>query len=168
MKIARVLITTRCNLSCTYCCNKIPEIQDSFKMTTFDQFINMKYDVVNISGGEPMLEVVKLYKLLYKLKFKPNSPKRYLYTNGYIEKSNDVELLGSFLDGVNIGYHNTSTFDLLSLYDWSDACSNVILHYNQDKHLPDYILNVCQYYNIKWKGWKMNECNNIKEDRWII
>ena len=101
MKIARVLITTGCNLKCTYCCNKIPEVQDTFKMVTFDQFVENanQYDVINISGGEPMLVIEKMQGLIRCIEYSEFKGDLYLYTNGYEDRYGDIDFVSPHIDG---------------------------------------------------------------------
>ncbi|NJK96553.1 MAG: radical SAM protein [Bacteroidales bacterium] len=86
-------------MSCNYCCNKLDIIQNSFKMVTFDKFIDLstRYTDINISGGEPLLSEIKLYRMLKLLSSKIN---KWLYTNGTLLPNTKLDV-----NGVNIGIH---------------------------------------------------------------
>jgi pyruvate-formate lyase-activating enzyme len=162
-KIARVIITTECNLACSYCCNKLPEIQESFKMTTFDEFIKMDFDIFNISGGEPMLNINKLLRLLTELNKK--ECKIYLYTNGLI--TDRINEIAPLIDGVNIGAHSNQHFAALGAEQWKKYIRNVRYHVQENK-LENDVRERLNENNISIKEWKLNECNNTKEERFII
>ena len=167
MKTARVLITTECNLKCEYCCNKLPEIQESFKMTTMDQFVKMDYDVVNISGGEPMKNVEKIDSLVYALDKADNNATLYLYTNGYESYEGDIHHIASLIDGVNIGCHGDFDKSFLAALTWAEFCGNVRFHIQEGRIAEDEKISLL-ISGIELKEWKMNECENTPEDRWII
>lgn len=162
MSICRVLITTECNLKCKYCCNKLVDIKNSFKMTTFDEFIEKShiYNEINISGGEPILSEDKLGRLLAKL---PIVTKTYLYTNGTILPSINVERL----DGVNIGIHNNFNYIKTNILSWKVFNKNIRVQC-QDIKVTNEIKDFCVHNNIKLVLWTMNECNRTQEDRYII
>lgn len=165
-KTARVLITTECNLKCEYCCNKLPEIQNGFKMTTFDQFVKMDYETVNISGGEPMLVVDKLENLAHELNKKEHSPNIYIYTNGF-NYPNDIKGIARMIDGVNIGCHESFEKSFLKAMSWQYHINNIRFHIEKGKLTKDQ-REILLENGFGIKEWVMNECDGISEDRWII
>lgn len=189
-KECRVLITTECNNDCSYCCNKLPEIKQTFKMDTMDNFIEntcKNYEVIKISGGEPMLCFTKLTKLVTGIKCRNENAEIYLYTNGHflpMEKE-DIIRLCEDLDGINVGHHGDGLYLLTrSIYKairWKVLSDNVYrkslnpsirLHVNEElwnnlgetKHTLNMMLGSAK---INLKLWKMNECET-EEDRFII
>lgn len=163
---ARVIITTECNFKCEYCCNKIPEIQDSFKMGTFDEFVKLDYRDINISGGEPTLVATKLDRLIKQLRRKPTRSNIFLYTNGH-EAANAAYKFGSRIDGVNIGCHDNIPYAVQAAVIWSTQNPNVRF-YIQEGRLTETVKRELQDHGISIKEWKMNDCDNTPEDRWII
>ena len=163
-KTSRILITTECNLKCSYCCNKLPEVQSTFKMTTIDMFLNMNYDVINISGGEPLLAPNKLNSLLQELHHKGNN-RVYLYTNGVLTE--DLHLYARNLDGVNIGCHGNWDTALEGAIQWRKHIRSVRFHAQKGK-MKDYHKRQLIKHGVKLNEWTMNECNNINEDRYIV
>jgi len=169
-KVARVIITTDCNLKCKYCCNRIPEVQQTFKMTTVQDFIDMshKYEVINFTGGEPLLAQDKLVHLLTNI---PRDIKRYLYTNG--TQSPWTDLLEE-LDGVNVSIHNTEQvikYLAFAGYAW---CSNHKWRLKsrrlwvEDKKITEEITTWCKEQGWGLVPWTMNVCGKTEEDRWIL
>lgn len=162
MKTARVIITTECNFNCGYCCNKLPSIKRSFKMTTMDEFLEMNYSVVNITGGEPMLCPGKLRKLINGIR----CADIYLYTNGY-GKHCDKKWIAKRVQGINVGAHHDMDYALSSAVHWRQFNDNVILHIEDDRVTSE-LIEKCNLNKIKVKTWTRNNCNKAKEDRWII
>lgn len=180
-KSARILITTRCDKQCSYCCNKLPEVQEKIKFTTFDQIVNSKYDTYCITGGEPFLEIPKLSAILADLSKLKHKPKIYIYTNGIL-LSNNLSLWrfvddSSGVSGINVGLHHNekltkvtanTAFHLNSLQIQSlftigeDFGVPVRFHVNEDwaKYIPR---------DLPIKTWKMNDCfNNTDHEDWFI
>lgn len=166
MKISRIIITTECILHCEYCCNKLPEIQNSFKMITLEQFVNMDYDVVNITGGEPMLSPRKVNYLVNKLSLKHKKPLIYLYTTGLVWDDN-INYWIKNLDGVNIGCHDNFRFAYEGAKEWKRYVKNIRFHIEENK-ITKIQKELLEKNGLDLVEWKMNECNNTKEDRWII
>lgn len=160
MNRARVLITTECNLKCPYCCNKLKNIQESIKFITYDEFVGCNYDEVNISGGEPMIELDKLKRLLPKIK-----GKKYLYTNGH--RYYRAFEVADQLDGVNIGYHTNFDKTLHAALHWKKFVKNVRFHAESGK-LTKKQKKLLDKSNIDVVEWIKDDCDKSKEDRWII
>jgi len=105
MKKLRLLITERCNKSCTGCCNKDWKLDE---LLTFDPFTLSLYDEVLITGGEPTLNKVNLLNVLNVLNKDKTDQRILMYTNGY-----DPFLIASLLhldllDGVTLTLHEPS------------------------------------------------------------
>lgn len=177
MKQCRVILTTECNLKCPYCCNKIKEVQDSFKMITIDQLLEKEYDCYNITGGEVGLAISKLINICTSIKNYHPLAKTFVYTNGYLDKVAEfweMDELFSLVDGFNVGYHEGQyMWDATRLAIMLNKRKPTRLHIN-DKVFANLKPNEdrCVHEAIK-EGvtlvlWKMNECNNQTEDRWII
>ena len=169
-KRCRVLITSECNLRCEYCCNKLPEVQATIKMTTMDQFIEEiapKYEEISISGGEPMLAEDKLINIIYSL---PENAKKYLYTNGSYSPSIIFPI--HLLNGVNIGVHQElNSSDLLcwlkEIAESNPTCS-LRFHMQEGVSFPN-TEEFAILYNIPIIRWQMNKCGDpTTEDRYII
>lgn len=169
MKLARVLVTTQCNLKCSYCCNKIPEIQKSFSMTTMDEFVERakEYDVVNISGGEPLLSEDKLTRLVEDL-YTHSNAKIYLYTNGTVLPKSNSRIY-RILNGVSIGVHNNFNKIRSNVILWRhEVVFGTIRLLIRDTEVTKEIEDFCRQNDIVLVTWKLNDCNKTQEDRFII
>jgi MoaA/NifB/PqqE/SkfB family radical SAM enzyme len=171
MKTCRVILTTECQFSCSYCCNRLPEVQNKFKMTTVDQLVNMEYDVFNITGGEIGLCTDKVVRIVHQLKDNRPKSKIYLYTNGLIS-AYSVLGLGDLINGINIGIHDESDW-LLVMEDVAKYINNGIkvrVHVEDKKwkKVDKYCRKVLKDNNVEVKLWKRDECDNPNEDWWIV
>jgi len=175
-KIARVLVTTECNLKCHYCCNKMPEIQASFKMTTMGEFLERanEYSGINISGGEPLLAVEKTCTMIRTIK-NTSSAKVYIYTNAMIRPYTKHWKTLSLLDGVNIGVHGNFDNIKTNILVWIDILKTrapnlnhtIRVHVQDIKCTPE-IVSFCNQNGITLYLWELNNCNKIQEDRYIL
>ena len=103
MKKLRLLITIGCNKHCEGCCNKDYELD---KLEKFDEKCNInEYDVIMLTGGEPMLNVELVYKHIYYFRNRDYTNKIYMYT---AKTDKYFELLGvlSALDGITVTLHD--------------------------------------------------------------
>ncbi len=104
----RILTSKKCNYSCSYCCNELPGIKDSFIPLAVDDIASAisEYDVVVISGGEPLIEenieateaLVEMATYLGKTKV--------IYTNLSVLPNPQ---LVSQVNGWTAGYHEEET-----------------------------------------------------------
>lgn len=163
-KSARILITTECHNNCEYCCNKLPEVQKRIKFTTFDEVVKMDYDIVCITGGEPLLVMDKLLNLAESLYGK----NVYVYTAIDTERYwrmdySKLRRMYRLVHGINYGIHNAKEIPLSVLRD--TAGNTALRLYIQDtkyKSIPKALKK-----EFEWKLWKMNDCET-NEDIYII
>lgn len=173
MRACRILLSTKCNLKCQYCCNNLPEIQEQFKMKTLVTLFKTPYDVYNISGGEPFLDYDYLLNICKEIKKANSHCKVYIYTNG--TKSIDMTLhdeLYKYIDGFNIGVHDSNYDQALMSFFKFNIVTSVRLHIQENYKnrltpMQTKLINEIKETN-KLKIWKMNECNVENEDRFII
>jgi len=103
MKQARVVVTFKCPRSCPGCCNTYSSIMASAK--TIHNFDGLKdYDVIMLTGGEPMLfpdRTIKMADIIHK---KAPNAKIFLYTA--LHKSDgDLSRVLQHVDGVQFSLH---------------------------------------------------------------
>ncbi len=164
MKSARVIITTRCNLCCEYCCNKLAQVQREFTMTTLEQLAALRYDNYVITGGEPLLEPEKLRWVLESLALL--DAKLYLCTNGTITPSEtDMDYYAGWLDGVNVGYHGNMLAVRNTVY-WRRHIFNTRLDV-EDEKLTDKIKLYAEQKMVEIHVWHRDDCET-DEDKYII
>lgn len=150
MKNLRLIISLKCNFSCSYCCNNIVEVNKKFKHVELSEIDFSMYGAVSISGGEPTLFPEKIKMLIPLI-----HGKKYLYTNGSYLTDEVCEMF----DGINIGIHKKNQLE------------NQFLHHPkvriqiEDKN--EHWLNGDQELISKAKFWKRNQCDVVNEE-WII
>jgi MoaA/NifB/PqqE/SkfB family radical SAM enzyme len=96
-KILRLLLFKECNRSCPMCCNKYWPLDD---LLIEDDFRD--YESIILTGGEPMLKPLVIYKAIRKIKEQTQVP-IYLYTALITPYS--VDLLEK-LDGITLTLHD--------------------------------------------------------------
>ena len=165
-KRVRLIITKECNLDCGYCCNKIKDVIDSFKTITLREFLKRDYDVISITGGEPLLVADKLIELLEKIPNKANK-RIYLYSNGFGMFSKKIGIIAKMITGVNIDCHENFLYTFKRAMYWKKYIKKVRLHI-QDMEVTPKIVNALRRGKIDLVQWKMNDCDNLKEDRFIL
>jgi molybdenum cofactor biosynthesis enzyme MoaA len=150
-------------MSCSYCCNEIPEVRSRFVEKKFNEIDFNKYENICITGGEPFLDKRFLYVIINSIsEFK----KVYIYTNGLLIDWDDIYLLTKFdnIKGINIGLH---TIQQLKRIKPVERFLPVRFMMNED--MKQSFLKVYKHRlndkNIK--TWKMNECDLPNED-WIL
>lgn len=105
MQIIDWRICSDCTDFCNYCfaSEKFPSISLEQEKIIIDKIIHSNIRVVNISGGEPMIDTERCFRIMDILR--QHGKKVYLSTNGYQVSShllrikNTVSLLGLPLDG---------------------------------------------------------------------
>jgi organic radical activating enzyme len=162
MKSLRLIITTDCNLSCEYCCNKIPEVNNKFIVKNLLSINFKQYDSICITGGEPLLDIPNLMYTLNRCLDKNFNANYYLYTNGLLLTKRIFHTV-SWFDGINIGIHSQGQLDKI--------CNNLDLYctYKNIRFLVEDI-NYAEFRfpeNVNIKTWTRNQCNIPNED-WIL
>ena len=142
MKKLRLLMTKTCNRSCSGCCNKDWDLDN---LPIADSYSD--YEIIMITGGEPLLFPSELRDLIHDLRGKTKAT-IYVYT----AKMDDPDLF----------------IDILSRVD------GITLTIHEKEDIPDFI-KLCQAINpelIKRKGMRLNvfisACvsNSIIPDWW--
>ena len=98
MKKLRLLLFEDCNRSCKGCCNKdwdltSVEVEDNFE----------DYDLIMLTGGEPMLNIELVARTIYRIQNQTEAP-IYLYT-AKVDVLRDVFKVLPLLDGLTITLH---------------------------------------------------------------
>lgn len=106
MKNARLIITKRCNRDCPGCCNKYATVMSGCKYIASLSELAY-YDVVSVTGGEPMLDWRDTLRKILILRF-CGVKTIYLYTALYRP---EIENILPHVDGVQFSLHAEATFD---------------------------------------------------------
>lgn len=167
---ARIILTTKCNLNCSYCCNEYPEIQEQFKVVKdLDDIDFGRYTSVALTGGEPlMLELDELVNIVNRVRAKIGPENKiYLYTNMTLWNSKHSDALEHIIDGVSLGLHEVD-YKLL----WNVALIASILIPIKirvwEKLADKKLRKFCNEHWLPLVEWKMDECDVENEDRYII
>ncbi len=78
----RVIITDKCNLSCSYCCMQIPGVSESFTDATAWYIAQQMHRDVIVSGGEPLLVLSRIAMFTGVVRYFNPDVNIYVYTNG--------------------------------------------------------------------------------------
>lgn len=168
----RIAITTKCNLSCEYCCMRtIPEIRNSFKLANIGDILSepVEFESFIITGGEPFMDVEKTLSAIRSVQkiCKPI----YLHTNGVlIDITNERHCaILSRVDGLNISIHENNR-DLNKYKVIASLLPNVSIKLHVWEKLVDDKLREFLEENpsIKTKIWKLDECSTVPEKRYIL
>ena len=166
----RIALTTDCNLQCDYCCMKWPEMLRTFKKINRCDLNNLdfqKYRSFVITGGEPTLDLFRLYSTLFTLRNKTDVP-IYLHTNGILL---DRTITGDFaffnlVDGINISLHEDVNWNL-SKIKMMNLDVPIRLHV-YDKLVNQELLDFVKATGIILKQWELDECDTVPEDRLLL
>lgn len=158
-KTLRLLITLDCNLSCSYCYNRLPEINSKFTKKRLEDIDFTQYEVICITGGEPLLKR-NLINNLFNSEVISWKHSIYLYTNGLLLKDSDIQIF----DGINIGIHYRE--QVREILENSNVLSEEVKFCVQDIYREEYLPNIPDRYV---KTWEMNSCfNNIETEDWVL
>jgi MoaA/NifB/PqqE/SkfB family radical SAM enzyme len=171
----RLILSLECNLHCTYCCNNIPEIKETFKPVHLNDINFRLYENVCISGGEPLLNIDLLKKVL---KLIPRERVNIiLYTNGKLLTRRIFDMLYEYgVEHISIGLHTTSPIgfveSILDEYYGTYADGRIRLRFNLNEEYKKYNgylekkLSQSHYTDLKY--WKMNDCTRDNEEIFIL
>lgn len=100
-KIARVIITRRCQRNCSGCCNTYSHIMQN--AVSIDNISALKgYSIICITGGEPLLEPDLTLGVVAKIRRQNPNSLVYLYSALYTERMYDVV---DAVDGIHYSLH---------------------------------------------------------------
>ena len=132
MNIIDWRIDYRCNAECSYCfaSKHLPLMTQTEESIILNKISHSNVNVVNITGGEPMLDTLRCIRIIRSLH--ENGKSVYLSTNGYAFDSwkqdiNRLALLGLPLDGYDIksnmidGRDQNSFIRVLEILDSPEA-----------------------------------------------
>lgn len=160
----RILVTLRCNLDCSYCCNNLPSVQSQLKEVTLDEIDFSKYRVVCITGGEPLLDLESVERVCQRVV--PGTVV-VLYTNGYFLTPAKAALLESWgVTTINVGLHQPSKFDniiIRAAYAVEGTGLKLRLLAEDQYHILKLF-----YPSLEFRFWKMNDCDRENEDRVVL
>jgi organic radical activating enzyme len=101
ISIARLITTLRCNRSCQGCCNSYNRIMTAATRIR-DVEALVRYPVVCVTGGEPLLEPDRTNQVIAQLKAQNPAVVVYLYTSLFTWR---LYALSAAVDGVQFSLH---------------------------------------------------------------
>lgn len=151
MRYLRLLVTKNCDRNCKGCCNK------DWDLDNLPIVKDYNYDLIMITGGEPMLYFIKLIKLIKNIQ-ENNNAKIILYTAN-LNVINISYILYRYLAGITLTLHRQKDIERFKLLN------NVLLLDSEYKN-KSLRLNIFEGIelskNIDLSLWEVK--NNIK---WI-
>lgn len=166
----RVLVGWDCNLQCSYCCNKIPEVRAGVTPAKLEDLDFSKYKTVCISGGEPLMHLARVRDVCRAAEREPFSDRQpliVLYTNGtYLSRSVACSLASWGVNAINVGLHLPECFDhrINRVIEATIGYPLDVRFHVQDIHRE----KVAGYNPSAFRFWKMNDCARDNEDRVIL
>lgn len=160
MKKLRLLITEKCNRDCPGCCNKDWDLKTLFTLEPDD---NTNWDLIMITGGEPMLlsKNGKLNYALAKLRKKYPLTEIILYTAWSYNPIQFVDQLELF-DGVTLTLHEQSDVPaFIELQKEMKKRGSVCMDYEFSKRLN--VFSGINIDGVDMETWKVK--SNIE---WIV
>ena len=160
---AKIVLDWRCNLNCSYCCNKYNYIRDSFLPVTYKEIADSQYTDYELTGGEPLLPQVFMKLEDLCVDYIPAGSNIYVYSNGvFLNHYRAVLMKGWGVRGLNIGYHNEPlNWELL---DEVNEYLPIRLWVSRDE-----IQNIPESLRIKdIKLWALGDCDVITTDRFYL
>jgi hypothetical protein len=112
MKKLRLLITKQCNRNCEGCCNKEYDLDALPICTSFNG-----YDEIILTGGEPMLKVDTVLKVIKKIRKENSLAKIYMYT-AKADVLGEIYNILDAVDGMTLTLHEqTDVEDFLDFQE---------------------------------------------------
>lgn len=164
-KSLRLLITLKCNLTCTYCCNNLFEVSSKFQYKMLDDINFSEYNDICITGGEPFLDRSLLWNVLDVI---PKDKPVYIYTNGIELIQLDLIVFTSrhtHVRALNIGLHDVDQLEKVDGWvgDYFPArfMFQDVLENEMFERYPD------RLNKNNTKIWVLNQCEVPNED-WVV
>ena len=159
----RLAVTLDCNLSCLYCCNKIPQFHEQFKPIALRDIDWHRYQTVCITGGEPLLRRDLISRALSHI---PRKKTVVLYTNGLLFNPSDATVLAYMgVNAINVGLHDGNDFGRIIGNVMASVKGTVIkVRFSAQDIYEDSI--VTDGFEVKY--WHLNDCDRANEDRFYL
>jgi len=145
----RLLLTTDCNRDCPGCCNKDWDLS---RLPIVSSYTG--YDEIMITGGEPLLELDKLYSTILHIREQNLACKIYVYTA--LQPINIMAIISvlGYIDGLRFTLH-----EQLDVMPFEELVRIIALAttYAQTKSLSVNIFRGIKYNREKLIGWTIKD-----------
>lgn len=111
MNKLRLIVTSKCNRTCEGCCNKDYDLESLPIVESYEG-----YEIIMLSGGEPMLYPEKLEALIKEIREQNSTAKIYLYTALVDNVAASLTIL-ELVDGLTLTLHDER--DINPFYEFS-------------------------------------------------
>jgi len=167
-----LLVTTRCNLRCSFCVADSPAERSNTEMSAdfvgklLDLKISKGLLAVGLSGGEPLLnkEVFEIIRIIKKRKLRCG-----IITNGTLIEENTNKLITAGLDEIQLSVYDNTIEKLKSVIPAASKKLTINASYvllksalEKDRLKPEKIIGFCK--EIGCKSVKFNICQPYKGD----
>ncbi len=160
----RIIISLKCNMHCSHCCNKKERFNSQFQEKKFSDIDFSMYKNVCVTGGEPFFYRNRMFSVLDKI---PQDKSIYIYTNGTLINDLDISLLLHYtnLKCVNIGVHTLKQLERVNKnlerklpvrFMARDIYCNKLLMMYPERLSKDNL-----------KSWAIDQCDMSNED-WVL
>jgi len=160
----RLILFTKCNLACSYCCNENPDVNSRFIQKSLHEIDFYRYGAICLTGGEPFLNPSLVFEVLIWI---PVETPVYIYTNGLLLTTEILRKLGSFenVKGLNIGLHHVNQLNSITpLVDkWFP-----VRYLIQDTRRDEFVKRNASRLTVNnTKTWILDQCD-IPNEEWIL
>lgn len=160
----RVLVSWKCNLTCSYCCNEQPRFRDPIRPTKLSEIDFSRYQNVCISGGEPLLFPDRIRAVCSLAQ----DSTIILYTNGVFLNAGMAGMLEQWgVDFVNVGLHEPKSFaKLIESVSQAVLFTKLAVRF----HIQDiYETQITRLFpDVPVRFWKMDDCDRANEERVVL
>lgn len=147
MKKSRLIITFDCHRDCSYCCNNYTSImKDAVEID--DLSILSDCEIINITGGEPLLDLRRTLNIIKKIKKTCPQSKIYLYTTKVLIDPDDIRMFKKVLneiDGLTFSLHQNSSLSDVHLFEFFQG-SYIKMYQDLGKSFRLYINKQIRYH----------------------
>ena len=161
----RILVSWKCNLKCSYCCNEQEQFRKDIHPTAFDTIPWHQYKVFCVSGGEPFLNFPLVKKVCASI---PKGSLTILYTNGtLISQDLAIQCLDMGITAMNVGLHYANSFDPIinRVLSSTKGLPISVRFHVQDIFKADMIQ---RHPGLAFRFWTMNDCDRVNEHRIVL
>lgn len=163
MDTAKIVISWNCNLKCSYCCNEMDSVRNTFKPITMKEIANSNYKDYELTGGEVFMYPAFEYLLNVLWDGIPKGRNVYVYTNGILLDIPRVKMLKKYgVTGINIGYHQIDLNWTLIKY-LNENVLPIRLWVKEDEY-EDWMDDL----GMDIRLWKLGDCDNVTTDRFYL
>jgi sulfatase maturation enzyme AslB (radical SAM superfamily) len=128
-----------------------------------------KFKTLCITGGEPLLEPLKIYKVLRAAKYgSKEMPLVVLYTNGALMTSTVAKIFEFWgINAMNVGLHVPSTFDaIIKRCTLATKDTNLTIRFHAQDVYAEQLTTA--HPTVNFKFWKLNDCDRENEMRVVL